>query len=156
MKNNFILLLTLFCLILSNYCYSDSYFDKYKKDNIEKNKQETINPISNVQEEKTVERTGPLDSNNDDNYNGKPLTKDDINDEYEEEIDSSKMTSLSYFLNSLTFTIIFGCVGARNLVYFLVLALLFIVMFQCILDIVLMGIFFGFPLAIILRKVFKC
>lgn len=152
MKKSFMLFLTLFCLNLYQNCDGQSYFDKYKKENIGKNKLENISPANNLQEEKTVKIIIPLDSNNKDNE--KPLTKDNVFEE--EKIDSSQMTSFSYFLNSLTFTIIFGAVGARNLVYFLGLALLFIIMFQCILDIVLMGIFFGFPLALILRKVLKC
>jgi len=137
MKNSLILLLTLFCFnIFSQNCNSESRFDKYKKENIEKNKQENINPVNNYKAKEKIETT-------------ENVVK-------EEKIDSSQMTPFSYFWNSLTFTIIFGVVGARNLVYFLVLALLFIVMFQCILDIVLMGIFFGVPLSIIIRKVFKC
>ena len=137
MKNSLILLLTLFCFnIFSQNCNSESRFDKYKKENIEKNKQENTNPVNNYKEKEKIETT-------------ENVVK-------EEKIDSSQMTPFSYFWNSLTFTIIFGVVGARNLVYFLVLALLFIVMFQCILDIVLMGIFFGVPLSIIIRKVFKC
>lgn len=140
MKNSLILLLTLFCFnIFSQNCNSESRFDKYKKENIEKNKQENTNPVNNY---KAKEKIETLDNTDD-------VVK-------EEKIDSSQMTSFSYFWNSLTFTIIFGVVGARNLVYFLGLALLFIIMFQCILDIVLMGIFFGVPLAIIIRKVFKC
>jgi len=154
MKNSFILLLTLFCFIFYQNCYCESYFDKYKKENLEQNKLENISPVNNLQEEKTIESISPLDSNNEDNYDKEPLTKDDVFKE--EKVDSSQMAPFSYFLNSLTFTVIFGVVGARNLVYFIGLSLLFIVMFQCILDIVLMGIFFGFPLAIILRKIFKC